>query len=68
MFSHDWDDVYVPIHIDCIEQLVGIALAIVVFQHLNEMAAFNEGDDLLEADPSFLYEPGILVRVEGIFP
>ena len=68
MFSDDRDDVDISIHIDFIEKLGGIALAVVVFQHLNETAVFDQCDDLFEADSSFTNEPGVLVRVEGILP
>jgi hypothetical protein len=63
--SDDRDDVDISIHIDFIEKLVGIALSIVMFQHLNKMAAFNQHDDLFEADSSLPDEPGVLVRIEG---
>jgi len=53
VFSDDRDDVYISVNIDFIEKLVGIALAVVMFQHLNEIAAFDQSDDLLEADSSF---------------
>ena len=61
MFSDDRDDIEISIHIDLIEQLGGIALAVVMFQHLNEIATFDQRDDLFEADSSFPDEPGVLV-------
>ena len=55
MFSDDRDDVDISINIDFIEQLVGIVLSIVVLQHLYEIAAFDQRDDLFEADsPSWM--------------
>ncbi len=68
MFSDDRNDVDISIHIDCIEKLIGIALAVVVFQYLNEIAAFNQRDDLLEADFSFPDEPSVLVGIKDIVP
>jgi len=62
VFSDDRDDVYVPIHIDLREQLVRIARVVVVFQHLDEMAAFDQRDNRFEANASFPDERGVLVR------
>jgi hypothetical protein len=61
VFSDVRDDIEISTHIDLIEKLGGIALAVVMFQHLNEIAAFDQRDDLLEADSSFPDEPGVLV-------
>lgn len=68
MVSDDRDDVDISINIDLIEKLVGIALAVVMFQHLNEMAAFNQRDDLFETDSAIPDEPGVLVWIERIVP
>ena len=43
MFSDHGDDVYVFVHVDLIEQLVGIPCAVVMLQDLDEMTIFNEG-------------------------
>jgi len=68
MFSDDRDDADISINIDFIEKLVGIAILIVVLQYLYEIAAFDQHDDLFEADSSFSNEPGVLVRIEGVIP
>lgn len=68
MFSDDRNDIDVTVNIDFIEKLVGIALPIMMFQDLNEMAAFDQCNDLLEADSSLADEPGVLVRIESIVP
>ncbi len=68
MVSDDWDDVNISTYIDFVEKLVGIALAVVMFQHLNEMAAFNQRDDLFEADSALPDEPGVLLWIERIVP
>lgn len=66
MVSDDWDDVSISTYIDFVEKLVGIAFAVVLFQHLNEIAAFNQRDDLFEADSALPDEPGVLVWIERI--
>ena len=68
MVSDDWDDVNISTYIDFVEKLVGMAFAVVMFQHLNEMAAFNQRDDLFEADSALPDEPGVLVWIERIVP
>ena len=49
MLDHG-DDVHITIDVDLVEKLVRVPLRVWVFEHPNELAAFDQGDDLLKAD------------------
>ena len=63
MVSNDRNDVDISINVDFIEQLVGVALTVMMFQYLDEIAVFDQRNNLLEADSSFSNEPGVLASL-----
>jgi hypothetical protein len=65
---HHGNDVYIAVHVNLIEELVRILLGVAVLKHPNELAALDEGNNLLEADAALADEPGILLRIKGVIP
>jgi hypothetical protein len=60
--------VHITVDVDLVEELARVSLLARVLKHLNEPAAFDQRDDLLEADAALANEPGVLLRIEGIVP
>src|ERR1700730_247000 len=55
-FSDHWDDINVAINIHFVQELVRVSRLVRVLKHLNELAAFDQSDNLLKADASFQHQ------------
>src|SRR5437667_3490125 len=61
-------DVDIPVDFNLVEKLVRVPFRVWVLQHLNELATFDQGDDLLKADPALLEKPGVLFWIKSEIP
>src|ERR1700730_1909412 len=67
-FSDHRHDVDIPVDLNLVQKLVRELSPVRVLQHLNELAAFDQGDDLRKADPALPDEPSVFLWIKGVIP